>query len=124
MSAASIRDFSESLHEIRNVSVVPRAIDDEGSRCGVEDRVAALDCSFIGAIIGLKWLNELSLGGDSCNYFEVVKDKRGGLLEKSFFNSVVACESKVDLPPIEVHVLYAVFLLHLSPVAPASEALN
>jgi hypothetical protein len=28
------------------------------------------------------------------------------------------------LPPVEIHVLYAVFLRQLSPVAPTFEALN
>ena len=124
MSAASIRDLSESLHEIRNVSVVPGSIDDEGCRCGVENGVAALDGSFVCLIISLEWLDELCLCSNSYDDFEVVKEKWGGLLEKSFFNLVVACESKVNLPPVEVNVLYAVFLLHLSPVAPTSEALD
>ena len=54
MSAASIRDLSESLHEIRNVSVVPGSIDDKGCRCGVENGVAALDGSFVCLIISLE----------------------------------------------------------------------
>lgn len=124
LSAASIRDFFESLHEIRDVSAVPRAIDDEGCRCSVEQRVAALDSILVCVIIGLEWSYELSLGCDSSNDLEVVEDKGPGIFEKSFINPVIACKSKVYLPPVEIHVLYAVFLRQLSPVAPTFEALN
>lgn len=112
MSTTSIRDFLESLHKIRHVFVVPSAINYVSRRCCVKYRIAALDRILICKIVTLERSYQLSFSCYSCDYFKMVENKWLRVFIKSLINSIVACKSKVSLPPIQIHLLYALILRH------------
>jgi hypothetical protein len=111
---ASVRYFSEALHEIVHFALISRSRDHERRWRCVEACVACIFRLLLAVVIGPQRSDQVSFGANPVEHLEVIEKDRffARKADLSLINGIVAVSKHISLPPVEIHTgQMGVFLL-------------